>query len=223
MHGALFFVEVEIRHHEVVFIQPLVVGLEKLRVIGHHGAVVVVDGIVLVEIVALAGIEDEIDAHVEQAFDMPVHELGGIARRVARDGVLAPEVELARASVGEHDFKAARLEKARPERELFIHDELQREPHLPALSGKPRRKREQLFVLIGIDIGHVLGPREPRAALALVARNKAAAVREGQNIDGAVRGAALADDGARRIGEAVELGGRCERADERSSRVLSLA
>ena len=174
-----------------------------------------VDRIVLVEIVTLGRIEDEIDAHVEQAFDMPVHELGGIARRIARDGVLTLEVELARTFFGEHDFKAARLEKARPERKLFVHHKLQQEPHLPALSGKPRRKGEQLFVLICIDVGHVFGPREPRAALALVARNKAAAVRKGQNIDGAVRGAALAHDGARRIAEAVELGGRCERTYKR--------
>ena len=146
---------------------------------------------------------------------MAVHELGGIARRVARDGVLALEIEFARAALREHDFKAAHFKEARPERKLFVHDELQRKPHPPPLSGQSRREREQLFVLIGIDIRHVLGPRETRAALALIARNKAAAVREGQDVDGAVRRASLADDRARRIGKTIELGGRCERADER--------
>ena len=90
--------------------------------------------IVFVQIVALAGEEDEIDALVQQALDVPVREFGGVANGIAGDGVLPPEIQAAGRFLAEHYFKAARLEKARPQRELFVVAERERKPHPAPLS-----------------------------------------------------------------------------------------
>ena len=58
------------------------VGVQHLRVIGHHRAVVVVVPQVLVQVVAHAGVEDGVWLHFQQGFDVAVHQLGGIAHRV---------------------------------------------------------------------------------------------------------------------------------------------
>lgn len=137
MHGRLFVVKVEIGINEVFLRQPLVICLEQLGIICHDGTVVMIDGIVLVEIVTLAGVEDEIHALVEKGLDVSVHEFGGIAGGIRRDGVLSPEIQLARAAVGKDDAESAGLEKLRPQRELFEHDQLHGQPHRPARLRAP--------------------------------------------------------------------------------------
>ena len=133
-HRRLFVVQIEIRHDEIFVVQPFVVRLQKFRIVRHDGAVVMVDRIVLVQIVALAGEENEIDALVQKAFDVPVRKLGGIADGVAGDGVLPPEIQAAGGLLAQNDFEAARLEKARPQRELFVVAERERKPHPAPLS-----------------------------------------------------------------------------------------
>ena len=98
-----------------------------------------VDRIVLVQIVALAGEENEIDALVQKAFDVPVRKLGGIADGVAGDGVLPPEIQAAGGLLAQNDFEAARLEKARPQRELFVIAERERNPPCPAFLWRRSR------------------------------------------------------------------------------------
>ena len=83
-------VQIEIGHDKVVACQALVVGFEKFGIVRHHGAGVMVDGIVFVQIVAFTGEENEIHARVQQAFDVPVRELCGIAHGVAGDGCAGP-------------------------------------------------------------------------------------------------------------------------------------
>lgn len=200
MHGRLFVVEVEIGINEVFLRQPFVICLEQFGIICHDGTVIMIDGIVLVEIVTLAGVEDEIHALVEKGLDVSVHEFGGIAGGVRSDGVLSSEIQLARAAVGKDDAESAGLEKLRPQRELFEHDQLHGQSHRPARAFALRlRQREQLFILIGVNIGQVFGHGQSCAALALVAGKKSAPVRKGENVDVAPRRTPLAGDGARGI------------------------
>lgn len=89
--------------------------------------------IVFVQIVTLAGIEDKIDVLVEKAFYMPVNEFCGIAGGIARHGVLPFEVQIARRFFAEHHFESARFEKSRPQGQLFVKAQSQRDPHAAAL------------------------------------------------------------------------------------------
>ena len=113
-HGALFVVEIEIGHDEVFLVQPLVVGLQKFGIVRHHGAVVVVGRVVLVQIIAFAGEEDEVHSPIQQTFDVAVGELGRVADGIAGDGVLALKVQLPRRLFAEHHREPAGLEKSRP-------------------------------------------------------------------------------------------------------------
>ena len=150
----------------------------------------------LVKVVALARIENEIDVLIEKRLDVSVHEFCGIACRIGCHRMLTAEVQLARAAVGEYDFKAARLKELRPERELFKHDKLNGKSHSCARIDCLLRKRKQFFVFIGVDIGQIAADRQSRTALTLVPRDKPSAVRKGENIDVAVRSTALADNRA---------------------------
>ena len=214
LHRGPLAVGVEVGHDEIFVVEALVVGLQEFGIIGDDGAVVVVDAVVLVEVVALAGVEDEIHAHVEEGLDVPVHELGGIAGRVARDGVLAAEVELARTPLREHHVEAARLEEGRPKRELFIHDELERQPHLPPRSPARTRQGEQFLVFEGIEVEGIRVRFEACAALALVARDVSSAVGEGEDVDAAMPRAPLARHRLAVVGEAVEFRGGEHGGDE---------
>ena len=73
------------------------VGLDDLRIIGDDWAVVVVVADLLVEVVAEAWIENKIHVLLQQPFNVTVDELGRIADRVRRDGVLPLCEELLRA------------------------------------------------------------------------------------------------------------------------------
>ena len=87
-----------------------------------------VDRIVLVEVIALAGEENEVYALIQQALDVAVRELGGIADGVAGHGVLAAEIQLAGGLFAEHDLKPAAFEKSRPQRQLLVKAERERQP-----------------------------------------------------------------------------------------------
>ena len=210
-HRRVLVVRVYVRRDEVAFIQPLVVRAQKFGVVRHDGAVVMVIRIAFVEVVAFAGEEDKIDALVEQAFDVPVREFCGVADGIARDGVLPFEIELPRRLFAQYDVEAAFLEEPRPQRELFVEPERERQSDLAArrffalCGGRRLRGRQQAPVFVGVDVQLVGGGLAPRAALAFVARNELAPVRKSEHVHVAVGGTAAAHPARRMIGEIFQL------------------
>ena len=141
-------------HVVVDEIQPLQgrrVGGDYLRVVGHYRAVVMVVAHFFVEIVGHAGVENRAHALVDERKHVAVHQLGGEAHRVAGNGALALQVQLA-AGKGRGDHLEPQPGEQRvPEGEKLVHIQ----PHGNAdFAPGPflRLVREQLAQLVGVHV-----------------------------------------------------------------------
>ena len=109
--------KLKIRHHEIEVRERGDVGLEQLRVVGDDRAVVAVGRAALVEIVGHAGVEDRVHALLKQIFDVTVHELGRVADRIRRNGMLPLHIHIAGGDIGNHRLEAERAQELCPERQ----------------------------------------------------------------------------------------------------------
>ena len=75
-------VQVEERVQEIVVVQLFAVRHKQFRIIRHHRTVIVIVRIALVDVIAHAGVEDEVHALFQQALDMTVCQLRRIAHRI---------------------------------------------------------------------------------------------------------------------------------------------
>ena len=75
-------VDPQIRHEQLFLRQG---ALDRLRIVGHHGTVVVVHAFVFIHVVGQTGIENVLHTAVLQCLDMSMSQLRRIADRVARD------------------------------------------------------------------------------------------------------------------------------------------
>ena len=87
-------------------------------------------GVALVQIVAHAGVEDEVHALVQQVFDVAVSQLRRIAHRIRWDRMLSQVVHLTGALVGENCLKAQLIEQSVPEGHLLVEAQSQRQAYL---------------------------------------------------------------------------------------------
>ena len=181
--GVFALVQIDVRHYEVFFVQPLVVGLQQLGVIRHDGAVVMVYRIVLVEVIAFAGHKYEVYALIQKAFYMAVDELCRVAGGIGSNRVLAAEIQLARGLVRQHYLEAKAFEEACPDGQLFIHTELQGKPHLYPARVCASDYFGKALLLVGVDIEVGRGRFAARAPFALVARYVARTVGKGDYVD----------------------------------------
>ena len=138
---------------------------------------------------------------------MPVNELCRVTCRIRRYCMLTFEIELARRFFRQDDFKPKTFKKSSPQRELFVHAELQWQPHpSPARSLVCTADAlQKTLLLIGIDIKFGRRGLETGTALALVARNELSAVAERNDVDVAVGCAAVTICRQRLIGKISEL------------------
>ena len=123
-------VYVDIRRDEILIVKFGDIRTEQLGIICNNGAVIMVIAFAVVDIVAFAGIEDEVSTLFEQADNMSVRKLRRVAYRIGRDSVLTLIVGLSCAFLGDNDLKAKLCEKLCPERELFIKSECERDSDL---------------------------------------------------------------------------------------------
>jgi hypothetical protein len=119
-------VEAEIRIEIFYFFKPRDVRRDKLRIIRDDRAVIVIIRPVLVEIIRHARIEYRVYSLIHQRLDVAVHELGGVAGRIGRYGILPLDIERPRRFGGRDDLEAERREEGIPEREKLIHIERHR-------------------------------------------------------------------------------------------------
>ena len=194
---------------DVLLAQDVHVAADVLGVRGDDRAVVVILRRVLVvdHVVGFARVEYLRDALLDEVHDVAVRELGRIAERVRRHGRHALEVHLGTRLAREHDAVAELREECEPERVVLVHVEHARQADRAARGLLERLVvLEEALVLVLVDVrrvGLLLLPAD--AALAAVAREVLAAVRELLHRDQALVAAAAAAVGARRDGEVVEL------------------
>ena len=122
-------VQVEERVQEVAVRQFFAVCHEQLRIIRHNGAVVVIVGIALVDVVAHAGVEDEVHALFQQALNVTVRQLCRIADRVGRNGALSFIIRIPCALLGELHGKSQLCKERVPQGHLVVVVQRQRQSH----------------------------------------------------------------------------------------------
>ena len=77
-------VYIDIRRDEVFIVKLGDIRTEKLGVICDNGAVIMVIAFAVVDIIAFAGVEDEVRVLFKQAYDMSVRKLCRVADRIGR-------------------------------------------------------------------------------------------------------------------------------------------
>ena len=80
--------------HEIVIVKTWIIGKEKLRIIRNNRTVEVIIAFALINIIAHAGIENEVNALVKKIFNMPVSQLCRIAYRIGRNCMLSQIVHI---------------------------------------------------------------------------------------------------------------------------------
>ena len=134
--------------------------LDILGIGGDNGAVVmVICPIYLVSLIEQGGIEYKIHIFPNQPYHMSMCKLGGITFGFTGNGLDAKLVNLAGGTGGEQDAVAQSGKKGMPERVIFVHIQHPGNPHHPS-GGIVRLQGgvgEQAFLLIFIQIGHVMG------------------------------------------------------------------
>ena len=163
--------------------QPFHVGREQLGIIGDHRAVVVVVTFFLVEVIRKAGVEDRVHPFIQQAFHVPVGQLGRIADGIGWDGMLPGLVQSPAGFRRQHHLEPQAGEEGVPEGQVLIHIEHHRDPdasgvcrRAPAGQGKTvvhARQSAQPFVFHRTRLGMSFWRPLPRGRLAAVAGNKA--------------------------------------------------
>ncbi len=143
-----------------------------LGVIGHHRAVVAVVALALVDIIAHAGVENGVDIRLGgQGVDVPVHQLGGVAHRVAGNGALPGKVELAGAARAGHHLKAQGGEQAVPEGQGLEEIQAHGQAQLAARAGH-RAVAVQQALLVLVQVQGVPGLAAGEGAVAAVAADE---------------------------------------------------
>ena len=187
------------------------IALEKLGIVGDHGAVVVVVTGALIDIVGQAGVEDGIHAALYELLDMAVHDLGGVAGCVRGDGELTLYVKVAGGGTREGDVEAQIGEQGVPHGSQLVH--AQRHGDTDGASAAVAAlllQGGEAISLVLVEVGDDLSPFGElftRAALALVARDEALAAREGVDGEVAVIAAAATGGGLGGMGEGGKLCG----------------
>ena len=127
LFGQLFFaVDIEIRIPEAHAGKRIHIVHQQLRVVSHHGAVVVIIRFMFVHIAGQARVENRVHALADQGLDMPVHQFGGVARRVGGDAVLTLCVQRPAGKAGKTHAETEFPEKGIPEGPQLVHAERQR-------------------------------------------------------------------------------------------------
>ena len=132
-------------------------------------------------VVGHAGVEDRVDAHVDQRPYVPVSQLGREADRVAGDGRLAGQVQAA-AGHGAAVHREAQLrEEGVPEREQLPHIQSQRDAYLaPAAFDRLVGEYQLALVLVEVQLARV--GLSGNGAVAAVAAYVGLAVGEGVDL-----------------------------------------
>ena len=194
LYDVLSDVEIEVRVNEVLIIKARIVCEEKLRIIRYHRTIEVIVAVAFVKVIAHTRIEYEVNALVEEVLDMTVSELCRIANRIRRDSVLSEVVHITGAFIGDDRSESESCEQHMPERELLIESKSERKSDNTAVTLR-------LVGLDGIEYAVVLELVEVRdsvpvyysaALFAAIARNKASALAEADNIELTVRRTAAA-------------------------------
>ena len=126
----LFKIYVNVRMHEIVVVKLVNVGFKQFGIVRHNGTVIVIVALTLVDIVAFAGVENEIRAPLQKAEDVSVGKLRGIAYRVRGNGVLTLIVDVTGAFLADHHLKAKFGENLVPERQLLVKSQTKGKSHL---------------------------------------------------------------------------------------------
>ena len=192
---------------EVLLAEAGVVPEQELGVVRDNGAVEVVIRVALVDVVAHAGVEDEVDALVEEVLDVSVGELRGVAHRIGGYRMLSEVVHLARALAAEHDLEAELGEERVPEGHLLVEAESERQSDLCYRADGLTRlfEREDTAVFVLDEVGNIVLFRLSAALFTAVARDEVPALAEADDVELTVRGTASALHGARSIGERREF------------------
>ena len=196
-------VQTHIRRQKSRLFQSRDIGSQQLRVIGHHGAVVVVIADAFVKIIGHAGIKNIIHMFVQQAHNVSVGQLGRIAHRIGRDRALAFYIQIPGGFLRKHHLKIQRSKELKPERQVFVHVQAQGNPHgtpyAAAQSLSLHLAQSRVFQRVQIWRGQLFPAQRTGAA---VAGNIAAAAAEFVHGQGAVIGAQLAGG---RFGRMLEI------------------
>ena len=204
-------VEIHIRRDEIALCELHIVCAQELGVIRDDRAVEVVVIFALVNIIAHARPEDEINTLFKQILNMPVCQLCRIADRIRGDGVLSLVIHIAVAFMRELHREAELCKKLRPEGHLLIEGECQRQSDR---CNRPLLLRqlcialllcENEVIFIIVERGGRGRLRFARAFFTAVSGDVSAAAGEGDDIERTVRRAAAAFRAARGIAEVLDL------------------
>ncbi len=136
---------------EVAVLQAAHVGADDFRVIGDHGAVVVVVAEVFVGGVGHARVKNRPDSGVHQRLHVPVHQLRREADRVGGDGALPPDVKLPGGKRRNDHLEPQPGEERVPERQQLVHVQAHGDADFPA---RPRLRpvRAEQLQLVGVHV-----------------------------------------------------------------------
>ena len=196
-------VDVQEGGQEAGLLQVVHIAAEKLRVVGHHGAVVVVVAPALVHVVGKAGVEDGVHAPLQQHLHVPVHDLGRITGGVRGDGELSLLIDAPGGEAGDLHLEPQAGKEGVPQGQELIHAQGQGQSDGPP-DVRPRPEARQRLPLPGVEAGELLGIGEAQALLALVAGDVLLPAAEAVNGQAAVVGTALTDSRLGGVGEAPE-------------------
>ena len=179
--------EREIEKQEALVAENIHVAAQEFAVVGDNGAVVMVVGGVFVDVPGQTGIEDGVRTHGDELFDVTVHDLCRVARRIGRDRELSEFVRAAGGVAGNDRREAEIFKNSVPQREQFEHSERHREADHAAFSDRfrnlVRAHREKFVPLVFVQVRHIrIDVFDAETLFALVAGDEARAAREG--IDG---------------------------------------
>ena len=156
--------------------------MQHLGIIGHHGAIIAVFRALLANIIGHAGIKNVVHALVEQPFDMPMHQLSGIANSVAGNGVLPQAINALILDGTSHNLKAQMIEQPLPKGQQLVHIEAHGNAHKATLRRFVIGQSLEQFQLLAIKVQIILGCHMGNGAFAAITADKALAA--GKNVDG---------------------------------------
>ena len=174
---------------------------DDLRIIGHHGAVVMVIPQALVNVVSHTGVEDGVQAQLGEELDVPVGQLGREARGVAGNGGLALQIQIPAAEGAVVHGKAQLGEEGVPEGQQLPHVQAQGESDFPPLPRDGLVVQKQL-PLEGVQIPLPAVGLSGHRAVTAVAADEGLPSREGVDGELAVVAAEAAGPALRLLGKA---------------------
>ena len=194
LYNVLSDVEVHIRMNEIFIVEARIISEQKLGIVCNDRAVEVVIAFSLVEVIAHAGIENEVCTFVEQILDVTVCKLCGVANSIRRDSMLTEVVHITRAFVTENGLETKLGKESMPERHLLIEAERERKTYL----SDGARRLSGLFegyyavILVLIEVRHVVFLSLAAAFFTAVAGDEISAFAEVDDVELTVRSTASA-------------------------------